>query len=108
MKKQLMYLVLCIGLLVFNCKDENKTEALVNETEIETKKEVVKLLSEEERMEIVEYYLKNYSNNPVAFKEIVFLNDSLSQVKVILNKKFKATQTFKFSDAFRFYNANKK
>ena len=108
MKTQMKYLVLCIGLLVFNCKDENKTEQLVSKTKVETIKEEAKQLSEDEKIEIVKFYLKNYTNKPIEFKEIVFLKDSLNKVKVILNKKFKATQTFQFSDALRFYNAKNK
>ncbi len=103
MKTQLKYLVICLGLLVFNCKDESKKDTLKNETKTET----IKQLSEAKKTEIVKYYLINERKlTEKDFHEIIFLNDAVDGVKVIHYEGKDAFFGFKFSKALTFYNAN--
>ncbi|WP_336127145.1 hypothetical protein [Mesoflavibacter sp. CH_XMU1422-2] len=105
MKIQIKHLVLCLGLLVFNCKDENKSQALEKTTKTETSKP----LSKAEKTEIVRYYLINGRKlEEKNFHEIIFLNDAVDGVKVIHYEGKDAFFGFKFSEALQFYNANKK
>ena len=107
MKIQLKYLVLFTGLLVFNCKDENKTEALKEATKTEIKNEVVKQLSEVEKTEIVRYYLINGRKLPEKdFHKFIF--GKYDGVKIINYEGRDAYFSIKFSEALKFYNTNKK
>ena len=103
MKIQLKYLVFCLGLLVFNCKEESKNPDTVRSTEI------TKQLTEAEKTEIVKYYLINGKKLAEKdFHKIIFLNDAFDGVKVIHYEGRDAFFGFKFSEALNFYNANKK
>ena len=105
MKKKLKYLVLVIGLLVFNCKNESKVEDSENVTKIG----ISKKLTEEEKTEIVKYYLINGRQLAEKdFHEIIFLNDVVDGVKVIHYEGKDAFFGFKFSEALTFYNNTKK
>jgi hypothetical protein len=104
MKIQFKYLVIAIGLLVFNCKNESKTTQLENTTITEAAKE----LSEDEKREIVKYYLINGKKMAEKdFHEIIFLNDFVDGVKIVFYEDRDAFFGMKFSEAFNYYNANK-
>ena len=105
MKRGLKYLVICIGLLVFNCKNESKVDTSNDTTKTEAKSQ----LTEDEKREIVKYYLINGRKLAEKdFHEIIFLYDAFDGVKVIHYEGRDAFFSFKFSEAFNFYNANKK
>ncbi|RLJ69133.1 hypothetical protein CLV86_0527 [Lacinutrix venerupis] len=105
MKTYVKYLVICLGLIVFNCKDEKKPQALEKTTKTETSKP----LSKAEKTEIVRYYLINGRKlQEKDFHEIIFLNDVVDGVKVIHYEGKDAFFSFKFSEALKFYNENKK
>lgn len=100
---------ICIILLVLiafsSCKKESKAEVPETTEQTEVKKE----LTEDQKKEIVKYYLINGRNLPETdFHEIIFLNDAVDGVKVIHYEGRDAFFGFKFSDALNFYNANKK
>ncbi|WP_397363105.1 hypothetical protein [Olleya sp. R77988] len=105
MKNGLKYLVVCIGLLVFNCKDESKVDSSNDTIKTETKSQ----LTEDKKREIVKYYLINGRKLAEKdFYKIIFLNDAFDGVKVIHYEGKDAFFGFKFSEALKFYNDNKK
>lgn len=104
MKIPFKYFVISISLLVFNCKNESKTEQLGNTTITETAKQ----LSEDEKREIVKYYLINGKKMAEKdFHEIIFLNDFVDGVKIVFYEDSDAFFGLKFSEAFNYYNTNK-
>jgi len=104
MKIKIKHIVICIGLLVFNCKNESNTQTL----ESENITDATPQLTEDEKTEIVKYYLIN--GRKLAdkdFYKIIFLNDAFDGVKVIHYEGRDAFFGFKFSEALNYYNANK-
>ncbi|WP_188463214.1 hypothetical protein [Bizionia arctica] len=70
---------------------------------------MAKTLTEKERIEIVTYYLINERKlDKKDFHEIIFLNDIADGVNVIHYEGKDAFFSFKFSEALKFYNLNKK
>lgn len=96
--------VFLICLLVFNCKNESNTQGI----EKEAKSETLKSLTEDEKREIVAYYLIHGKKmTEKDFYKIIFLNDFVDGVKVIYYEDSNAFFGLKFSEALDFYNANK-
>lgn len=103
MRIKLKILMFCLAVLVFNCKKENKTQI----TEVNNNTEIAQL-SEKEKTKIVTYYLINGRQLAEKdFHKIIFLNDEFETVKIIHYKGRSAFFRFKFSEALKFYNANK-
>ncbi|WP_299385917.1 hypothetical protein [uncultured Lacinutrix sp.] len=101
---KIKYIFLLLGLLIFSCKNESKSTALENKTEIEKASE----LTEVEKTEIVKYYLINGRKlDGKNFYKIIFLNDISDGVKVIHYEGRDAFFGFPFHEALKFYNDNK-
>jgi len=104
MKIKIKHVVICIGLLIFNCKNESITQS----SQSENKTEVTPQLTEDEKTEIVKYYLINGRKLAEKdFYKIIFLNDAIDGVKIIHYEGRDAFFGFKFSEALNYYNANK-
>ena len=105
MKIKVQCFVFLMALLVFNCKNENSTQAVEKESTSET----VSTLTEDEKREIVAYYLIHGKKmTEKDFYKIIFLNDFVDGVKVIYYEDSNAFFGLKFSEALDFYKANKK
>ncbi|AUC77037.1 hypothetical protein [Olleya sp. Bg11-27] len=100
MKTQLKYLVFCLGLLVFNCKEQVAKDEATTET--------TKQLSDVKKMEIVKYYLLHDRKLTEAdVHDIKFSGDFLDGVKITMYKEGGPFFGFPFFEALDFYNANK-
>ena len=98
-------IVLVLFVTFLSCKGESKTQVVEGVAQMETSNE----LSEDQKREIVKYYLINGRKLAEKdFHEIIFLNDFVDGVKVIHYKGKDAFFGFKFSEALAFYTANKK